>query len=236
MHIEAGQWISVQSFFHCINNCVGLGHGGWRPTKNKNASQRATNEKKRSAHAHSHAIRFRRNWIVEKLRKFICAKTSKEDGGERGEARERRNCSYIISSSHMKCWKLVQWPAHTEKLRCRNITKRSGLSEVSYTKQHTKKNCFICENRKLWFGLLVIDDTTNKRRRRHHPHHPSLWSLAAFSQLWVRQSILIFRSTAFKAKDLIPWRSGCGRHKKKIGQFKGTFTELHDENNYFCWV
>lgn len=146
----------------------------------KNASQRATNEKKRSAHAHSLAIRFRRNWIVEKLRKFICAKNiQRRRWREREEERERRNCSYIISSSHMKCWKLVQWPAHTEKLRCRNITKRSGLSEVSYTKQHTKKKlCFICENRKLWFGLLVIDDTTNKRRRRRTPS--SLRSLAAF--------------------------------------------------------
>lgn len=104
MHIEAGQWISVQSFFHFINNCVGLGHGGWRPTKNKNASQRATNEKKRSAHAHSHAIRFRRNWIVEKLRKFICAKTSKEDGGERGEASEREKklqLHYFVVSYEM---------------------------------------------------------------------------------------------------------------------------------------
>lgn len=134
----------------------------------KSASPRATNEKKRSAHAHSLAIRFRRNWIVEKLRKFICAKTSKEDGGERGEEREKK-CSYIISSSHMKCWKLVQWPAHTEKLRCRNITKRSGLSEVSYTKRHTKKNCFICENRKLWDCWPL---TT--RRRRHHPLYDRL--------------------------------------------------------------
>lgn len=164
----------------------------------KSASQRATNEKKRSAHAHSLAIRFRRNWIVEKLRKFICAKNiQRRRWREREEERERRNCSYIISSSHMKCWKLVQWPAHTEKLRCRNITKRSGLSEVSYTKQHTKKNCVLFAKIES-YGLDCWSLTTRQTNDDDDEHHPLYDRLRLFSsQLWVRQSILIFSFDCF---------------------------------------